>query len=146
MAEDRAPSGNERNKELLQSYYEQVFNDHNMSAIDKYVDINITEHNPTLAPEVEKFKQVYRTYFEEFPDSQTTIEHILGEGDKVVVFSLTNATQKGDFMGNPPSNKAIQLGTADLYRMNENGKIVEHWDIVDKTDFLRTMGLIKFTQ
>lgn len=64
----------------------------------------------------------------------------------VVVFSLTNATQKGEFMGNPPSNKSVHLSTADLYRMNAAGKIIEHWDIVDNIDFLRTLGLVKFTQ
>ena len=40
----------------------------------------------------------------------------------------------------------VETQMSDLYRMSENGKIVEHWDVVDKTDFLRTMGLIKFTQ
>ncbi len=61
MAQEEPISTVERNKDLVQSYYRQVFNNHNLSTVDRYVDTNITEHNPALAPGIEKFKQVYST-------------------------------------------------------------------------------------
>jgi predicted SnoaL-like aldol condensation-catalyzing enzyme len=32
-----------------------------------------------------------------------------------------------------------------MYRI-ENGKIVEHWDVIDSLDMLREIGAITFTQ
>jgi predicted ester cyclase len=43
----------------------------------------------------------------------------------------------------PPTNKPVKIRSADLYRI-ENGKIVGHWDVVDRLDFLKQTGAINF--
>jgi predicted SnoaL-like aldol condensation-catalyzing enzyme len=37
----------------------------------------------------------------------------------------------------------MNADAADLYRI-ENGKIVEHWDVVDRLDLLKQTGAITF--
>jgi predicted SnoaL-like aldol condensation-catalyzing enzyme len=43
----------------------------------------------------------------------------------------------------PSTNKPVKIRSADLYRI-ENGKIVGHWDEVDRLDLLKQTGAITF--
>lgn len=45
----------------------------------------------------------------------------------------------------PPTNKSVKIRSADLYRI-DNGKIVEHWDVVDQLDLLKQTNMISFNQ
>ena len=40
-----------------------------------------------------------------FPDFKATVEDILAEGDKVVVRQTWSGTQKGEWMGVPPTGR-----------------------------------------
>jgi predicted ester cyclase len=57
----------------------------------------------------------------------------------VVVFLNGIGTYKGEFQGRPPTNKQVNIRSADLYRI-ENEKIVGHWDVVDQLNLLQQMG------
>jgi predicted ester cyclase len=79
--------------------------------------------------------------FSGFPDVHVNIEHILAENDFVLVFLNFTGSHKGQFEGMSPTNKPVIIRSADLYRL-ENGKIVEHWDVVDRLDLLKQTGAI----
>jgi predicted ester cyclase len=57
----------------------------------------------------------------------------------VVVFLNGIGTYKGEFQGRPPTNKQVNIRSADLYRI-ENEKIVGHWDVVDQLNLLQHMS------
>jgi predicted ester cyclase len=81
-----------------------------------------------------------------FPDFKTLLTQTIAEGDKIVVFTNTTGTMKGPFMFAPgvkPTGKIYSFQTADLYRI-ENGKIAEHWDVIEIMEMLQRMGAIKF--
>jgi predicted ester cyclase len=63
----------------------------------------------------------------------------VAENDLVVVFLNFTGTHKGEFQGVPPTNKKINIRSADLYRI-ENEKIAEHWDVVDQLNLLQQTG------
>jgi predicted ester cyclase len=50
-----------------------------------------------------------------FPDAQTIIEDLIAEGDKVVVRSITRATQIGPMMGLPPTGRQVDYGGVDIF-------------------------------
>jgi predicted ester cyclase len=121
------------NKALVKLFVEEVFNNHDISAIEKY----FSNKNPPLGSE--GFKQSLSAQFKAFPDIQAKIEHIVAENDLVVVFLNFTATQQGEFQGVPPTNKPVNIRSADLYRI-ENEKIAEHWDVVDQLNLLQQTG------
>jgi steroid delta-isomerase-like uncharacterized protein len=121
------------NKALVKSFVEEVFNKHDLSSIEKY----FAKENPLIGSEA--FKQFLREFFTAFPDVHTDIEHIVAENDLVVVFLNGTGTHKGEFQGRPPTNKKVNIRSADLYRI-ENEKIVEHWDVVDQLNLLQQTG------
>lgn len=125
------------NKALVKSYVEEVFNNHDISATEKYLAAN------------EKFKKFRESsltpFLAAFPDIHADIEHIVEEDSLVVVFLSFTATHKGIFQGRPPTNKTVKTRSAGLYKI-ENEKIVEHWDVVDRLDLLQQTGAITFKQ
>jgi steroid delta-isomerase-like uncharacterized protein len=119
------------NKALIKLFVEGVFNNHNLSAIEKYLADTIQGK--------EGFKQSLSAQFKAFPDIHTKIEHIVAENDLVVVYLNFTGTHKGEFQGIPPTNKKVNIRSADLYRI-ENEKIVDHWDVVDQLNLLQQTG------
>jgi len=114
MSQTTQSSNIEKNKQLVRNFVEDVFNRHDMAAVDKYMAGG------------EGFKQYLGGFFPGHPDSRTTIDHIVGEGDKVFVM-FTKATNK-------QTGKRITIKSADLYRI-ENGMFAEHWDVVEASGF-----------
>jgi steroid delta-isomerase-like uncharacterized protein len=146
FAQQQQPNELEKNKALVKSFVENVFNKHNVTAVDKYYTPNLIQHNPMAGQGQEGFKQYFRPFFSAFPDAHATIEHILGENDLVLVFLNWTGTQKGEFQGMPATNKPFNMKSADLFRIATNGTIAEHWDVVDSLNLLRQTGVITFNQ
>ncbi len=134
----------ELNKLRIKSFVEEVLNKHNLTALDKYYSSNATQHNPTAGQGREGFKKFFEPFFLAFPDVHATIEHILAENSVVLIFLNWTGTHKGEFQGIPPTNKPINMRTADLFRIGTNGTIVEKWDVVDSLNLLKQIGAITF--
>ena len=134
----------EENKALVKSAIEEVFNHRNISAADKYISEDLFNNNPLAGQGRELLKQYFdNVYFTAFPDSQTTIEQILGENDKVLVFLNWTGTHKGEFYGKQPTNEEVSMRTAHIFRIEE-GVIAEQWEIADQLDLLRDTGVIAY--
>lgn len=128
------------NKELIKSFIEEVFNNHDLTAIDKYLVANLTNGSGKTT---ESFKKSLTALFSGFPDLRVSIEHILAENNFVLVFLNFTGTHRALYEGLPATNKSVKIRSADLYR-TENDKIVEHWDVVDRLDLLKQTGAITF--
>ena|SRR5215204_2996688 len=127
-------------KNIIKSFIEEVFNKHNISAAEKY----FAKENSSIGLGSEGFKQSLNALFTAFPDIHVNIEHIVAENDVVVVFLNFTGTHKGEFQGMLPTNKKVNIRSADLYKI-ENEIIVGHWDVVDQLNLLQQIGAITFT-
>jgi steroid delta-isomerase-like uncharacterized protein len=136
----------EANKAIIIAFTE-AFNDRNYTAIEQHVAENIIEHRPGVISGRNSTMAFLQSLATAFPDFQTSIDHMVAEGDRVVVFTTTNGTHQGEFIfapGVPPSGKQISFKTADMYRIS-NGQLVEHWDVIEILDMLTTIGAVTFT-
>jgi predicted ester cyclase len=133
----------ERNKSIIRSFIEEIFNDHNLSFVEKYFGNDSVEGSPQAGERGEGFKQflTLTEFFKAFPDMHTTIEHMVAENNLVMVFLKGSGTHKGEFHGIPPTNKPVNIRSADLYRI-EDGIIVGHWDVVDQLNLLKQTGTL----
>jgi predicted SnoaL-like aldol condensation-catalyzing enzyme len=104
----------EKNKQLVRNFINDVLNRHDVSAADRY-----------SAQDPKPFKEFLRGLFQRFPDSHTTIDHILAEDDNVFVMMSGTATDN-------QIGKRVTMRAADLFRI-ENSMFVEHWDVVDRS-------------
>ena len=129
----------EKNKNIITSYIDEIFNKHNLSSIQRYFGGNFVEGSPQAGKGGIGSKQFINEFFKAFPDWRTTIEHIVAENDLVVAFLNGSGTHKGEFNGIPPTNKPVNIRSAELYKI-ENERITGHWYVMDQLNLLKQMG------
>lgn len=138
-AADDDPAGN---KVLVRAAVEQMFGGRDPALADRFVAEGYVEHNPRLAggrAGVVAFLERVRAGFPN--DYHADITQMFGEDDRVTVFIRWHGVQDEPFLGMPPTGKDIAFNTADIWRV-QDGKLAEHWDVVDQTDRALAMGLV----
>jgi predicted SnoaL-like aldol condensation-catalyzing enzyme len=109
----------DRNKQTVIAFYTMTVNDHDPEgAVKKYVGAEYRQHNPFAADGKEAFIAFFKERFQRVPKARMEIKRVVAEGDFVVVHvhHLDPAGGKG-------------RATMDWFRLDPDGKIVEHWDV-----------------
>ncbi len=120
------PSGNpslERNKSNVIAFYDLMFNGSNPAqAMRLYGGDTYTQHNP----EVPNGKAAFIAFFEkmarDIPGKSVTFKRVFAEGSFVTLHSAHYFP--GWFGGT--------WAAIDIFRLDEQGKILEHWDVLQK--------------
>lgn len=134
----------EDNKAAERRFYEELWNQHDLGAVDEHVAPDVVEHNPVFpgqGPGREGFRQSVAMPLSAFPDLQITIEEMVAEGDKIVVRWVARGTHRGEFMGIPPTNRQVTVEGIDIYRY-AGGKRVETWRQWDRLGLMQQLGPI----
>ena len=134
----------EQNKALVRQLVEEAINKGNISVIDELLIPDFVEHEelpPGIPPGREAPKVLFTMLRSAFPDLKATIEHLIAEGDEVVLHMTWTGTHKGEFMGIPPTGKRISINVIDILGMAE-GKCVEHWGIMDSMAMMQQLGVV----
>ena len=106
------------NKKSVLEFYEAGLNRKDFDAAAKFIGPRYIQHNPTAPDGPEGFKAFVNFLREKFPDSHSEIKRSFAEGDYVILH-VHSVREKGS------RGRAI----VDIFRL-EDGKIVEHWDVV----------------
>jgi steroid delta-isomerase-like uncharacterized protein len=77
-----------------------------------------------------------------FPDMRMEPQDILTSGDKIVARVRATGTQKGEFMGVPPTGKAVDVELIDIIRFGADGLAHEHWGLFDALKMMQQLGLV----
>ncbi len=132
----------EANKAIVRCYKEGILNSRDVEALDEIVAIDYLDHAafPSQAPGLEGLKQRVKTLFRAF-DPQWTIHDIIAERDIAVLRWSHTGINVGEFLGIPPTGKPVTQKGIDIYRV-EDGKMAEHWNVVDMFGLNQQIGLI----
>src|SRR5664279_4502483 len=112
------PVRQEANKKTVLEFYEQGLNRKDFDAAAKFIGPRYVQHNPTAPDGPEGLKAFLNFLREKFPDSHSEIKRAFAEGDYVILH-VHSVREKGS------RGRAI----VDIFKL-EDGKIVEHWDVV----------------
>lgn len=110
----------ERNKANVVAFYTTAFNDKQPElAVARYVGATYIQHNPFAGDGPQAFIDFVKAYAAQNPQLNVDIKRVIAECDLVVTHShiTTSPTDLGS-------------AAADIFRLDRNGKIVEHWDVV----------------
>ena len=118
--EDIMGTSLEKTKQTVQAFYEELINKKDFDAAVKHVGKNYTQHNPTVGDGIDGLKEFFDWRNREFPESRVVLKRVLAERDYVVchVHSLRVPGK-------------LELAAIDIFRL-EDGKICEHWDVVQE--------------
>ena len=108
----------EANKKTVLEFYEKGLNQKDFDAAAKFIGPRYVQHNPTALDGPEGFKAFLGFLREKFPDSHSEIKRVFADGDYVILH-VHSVREKGS------RGRAI----VDIFKL-EDGKIVEHWDVV----------------
>jgi predicted ester cyclase len=76
-----------------------------------------------------------------FPEYELRSEQMIAEDDLVSIIGRASGTHKGPFMGMPPTGKSWDVPIHITYRVKD-GKIVDHWMVIDTAAFMQQLGMI----
>jgi predicted SnoaL-like aldol condensation-catalyzing enzyme len=108
----------EENKKTVAALYDAVLNQKDFEKASQYLGSRYTQHNPNAADGPEGLKGFIGFLKEKFPNNKSEIKRIFADGDYVIVH--VHAVREPGTRGN---------AIIDIFKL-ENGKVVEHWDVV----------------
>ena len=124
-------------------FYEEVFRRKHVDALDELLSDDFMEHIP--APGQKTDKQGAKTFIahmlQAFPDLDFEIEDQIAEGDSIAVVGNMTGTHSGEFLGVPASNRKVNVMVMDQARVGSDGKVTDHWGLVDVPTLLAQVGV-----
>lgn len=131
------------NKAVARRYYGEVLNQRKVDLLDEVAAEDYVEHDPFPGQGNGRadLKARVQLLQDAFDPLEFTIEDIIAEDDKVVVRWKNAGNNSGSFLGMPPTNKDISIAGIDIHVVRD-GRLAEHWHVVDQLTQLQQMGLI----
>jgi predicted SnoaL-like aldol condensation-catalyzing enzyme len=108
----------EENKKAVAAFYDAALNQKDFDAASKYLGNRYTQHNPGAADGPDGLKGFIAFLKDKFSNNRSEIKRIFADDDYVIVH--VHAVREPGTRGN---------AIVDIFKL-ENGKIVEHWDVV----------------
>jgi steroid delta-isomerase-like uncharacterized protein len=132
----------ENTKDVARRYYDAVLNRGDVDLLDELATSEYIEHDPLPGQGTGRQGLKDRVTAIATAFGQTfTIEDVIAESDRVVVRWTGSGKHVGEFMGIPPTGRSFTIAGIDIHRI-EDGRIAEHWHVVDQLSLMQQLGLI----
>lgn len=109
-----------QNKANAIAFYRMAYEGEPQKAVDLYVGDQYIQHNPDVADGTQGFIDYFNRMQREYPEKSIEFVRAVAEGDLVALH--THQVWPGN----------EEYITMDFFRFDEQGKIVEHWDAIQK--------------
>jgi predicted SnoaL-like aldol condensation-catalyzing enzyme len=116
----------ERNKQTVARVFD-AFRAGDVDAFDELIAEDYVQHNPQAGNGLEAVKEFFRG----IGPVDVDVYRVIGEGDLVVAHS---------------HYKTFRMAGVDIWRFDDNGKMIEHWDVLQTVPDATASGNDMFSQ
>jgi predicted SnoaL-like aldol condensation-catalyzing enzyme len=107
-----------RNKQTVAAFYDLMFNQCKpREALERYAGGDYIQHNPHVASGKAGFISYFERMAADYPGNSVEFKRVVAEHDLVVL----HCHQKWP--------GGLEYAGIDIFRLDEAGRIVEHWDV-----------------
>jgi predicted SnoaL-like aldol condensation-catalyzing enzyme len=108
------------NKQNAIEFYRMAYLGEPTRAVELYVGDDYIQHNPLVGDGKDSFIDYFNEMANKYPNKEIEFVRAVSEGDLVALHTHQTWPDKEEYV------------TMDFFRFDENGKIVEHWDSIQK--------------
>jgi len=130
------------NNEIVERF-EVAFGANDVAVIDELCDPDLVDHNPVPDQKagLAGFKDTIAMYKSIFPDSEITLQHVVGEADLVATHWTVTGTHQAEFFGVPATGRKVSVEGMNVYRL-AGGRITDVWTQFDGLDLMGQLGAL----
>jgi predicted SnoaL-like aldol condensation-catalyzing enzyme len=132
-----ASDAGQASQAVVQRFYDEVFNAHNLAATADIFDANFAVHDLDVGGELPGGD--LPGTLAAFPDVKATINQWVVQGDLVTAIVTLTGTHQDTFIGVAPTGRAVTWSIIDVWRVKD-GKITDLWHNIPNDDILEQIG------
>ena len=129
---------------LVNRMIEEIQNRKNIALVDEIFAEDFLNHTPVRGISTDRagMRQLFSMTHAAFPDGVVSIKDQAASGDKVWTWKAFSGTHTGPLRDLAPTGNRVSYEVFDILRIRD-GKIVEHWSLVDQLSLQRQLGIIR---
>jgi predicted ester cyclase len=136
-------SENEINRQIAADFFEQIWNQKDESAIDRFIAFNAAGNDPEFGVGRESFREQWKQWHASFPDLHFDVREIIVEGNRVVTrWHLTGTHSGAPFQGHPATGASVAVDGVSIDSI-DNGMVSEGFDAWDQLKFRTQLGILQ---
>ena len=131
------------NTELVHRMVMECQSGGELEKIDEYFSPDFVNHAlfPGMTTDRDGVRMLFQLFHDVFEGFRVEIHEHLAERDKVFTYKTLHGTHRAEFLGVPATGKTVAIDVMDVLRV-EDGKLVEHWNVVDVAGLMRQLGVL----
>lgn len=111
-----------RNKRNVLAFYDLAFRQSKpREAVERYVGATYVEHSPEVPDGKDGLVWHFERLARDYPDKKIVVKRVFAEGNHVVVHAWSEL---------PVWLGSTQRAGIDIFRLDDSGRIVEHWNVL----------------
>ena len=134
------------NKATILQFITEIYNEHNLGSLPNFLFPDVVDHNKVVIGEngLNDTSQGVPMLLQAFPDLQATVLQLLADADYVSCRMRLSGTNDGIFRDQTePTGRSADWVQMIIFRLLEDGKIIEIWGIGDQLSLLQQLGLLQ---